>query len=94
MYLIFPNLGAVIPLLLLLVLIIYYLSSVVSSLKDANNDLKLQIRREKDAPEVPEVTTEAVATPATEKKHVRINEDINTDSDKAKLLKRMGSTES
>ncbi|XP_023232918.1 transmembrane channel-like protein 2-B isoform X1 [Centruroides sculpturatus] len=39
--------GVVIPLLLLLVLCIYYLLSLTGSLREANNDLKLQLRREK-----------------------------------------------
>ncbi|XP_060852732.1 transmembrane channel-like protein isoform X1 [Rhopalosiphum padi] len=37
----------VIPLLLLLILIIYYLASLTSSLREANNDLKTQLRRER-----------------------------------------------
>lgn len=44
--------GTVIPLLLLLILIIYYLISTVGSLTDANNDLKSQLRKEKDVSEV------------------------------------------
>ncbi|XP_022249260.1 LOW QUALITY PROTEIN: transmembrane channel-like protein 2 [Limulus polyphemus] len=39
--------GLVIPLLLLLVLIIYYLISLTGSLREANNDLKIQLRRER-----------------------------------------------
>lgn len=39
--------GIVIPLLLLLVLIIYYLLSLTNSLREANNDLKIQLRRER-----------------------------------------------
>ncbi|XP_015833695.1 transmembrane channel-like protein isoform X1 [Tribolium castaneum] len=37
----------VIPILLLLVLIIYYLVSLTSALREANNDLKFQLRRER-----------------------------------------------
>ncbi|XP_050420636.1 transmembrane channel-like protein [Adelges cooleyi] len=37
----------IIPLLLLLILIIYYLASLTSSLREANNDLKIQLRRER-----------------------------------------------
>ncbi|XP_066151559.1 transmembrane channel-like protein [Euwallacea fornicatus] len=37
----------VIPLLLLLVLIIYYMVSLTKALKEANNDLKAQLRRER-----------------------------------------------
>lgn len=37
----------VIPLLMLLVLIIYYLVSLTSSLREANADLKIQLRRER-----------------------------------------------
>ncbi|XP_044270134.1 transmembrane channel-like protein 2-A [Tribolium madens] len=37
----------VIPILLLLVLIIYYLVSLTSALREANNDLKIQLRRER-----------------------------------------------
>ncbi|KAF7284667.1 hypothetical protein GWI33_021851 [Rhynchophorus ferrugineus] len=39
--------GIVIPLLLLLVLIIYYLVSLTGALREANNDLKIQLRRER-----------------------------------------------
>ncbi|XP_060519622.1 transmembrane channel-like protein [Cylas formicarius] len=39
--------GIVIPLLLLLVLIIYYLVSLTGALREANNDLKVQLRRER-----------------------------------------------
>lgn len=39
--------GIVIPLLLLLVLIIYYLMSLTSALREANVDLKVQLRRER-----------------------------------------------
>ncbi|XP_076316361.1 transmembrane channel-like protein 1 [Tachypleus tridentatus] len=39
--------GVVIPLLLLLVLIIYYMVSLTGSLREANNDLKVQLRRER-----------------------------------------------
>ncbi|XP_050361227.1 transmembrane channel-like protein [Nymphalis io] len=37
----------VIPLLVLLILIIYYLTSLTNSLREANNDLKIQLRRER-----------------------------------------------
>ncbi|XP_045490237.1 transmembrane channel-like protein [Pieris rapae] len=37
----------VIPLLVLLILIIYYLTSLTNSLREANNDLKTQLRRER-----------------------------------------------
>ncbi|XP_063632944.1 transmembrane channel-like protein [Cydia splendana] len=37
----------VIPLLVLLILIIYYLISLTNSLREANNDLKIQLRRER-----------------------------------------------
>jgi len=39
--------GIVIPLLLLLVLIIYYLLSLTGALREANTDLKNQLRRER-----------------------------------------------
>ncbi|XP_050515872.1 transmembrane channel-like protein isoform X2 [Diabrotica virgifera virgifera] len=39
--------GIVIPLLVLLVLIIYYLMSLTNSLREANEDLKIQLRRER-----------------------------------------------
>ncbi|XP_034232808.1 transmembrane channel-like protein 2 [Thrips palmi] len=39
--------GIVIPLLLLLFLVIYYLLSLTNSLREANNDLKIQLRRER-----------------------------------------------
>ncbi|RZC36461.1 transmembrane channel-like protein 3 [Asbolus verrucosus] len=39
--------GIVIPLLLLLTLIIYYLISLTNALREANNDLKIQLRRER-----------------------------------------------
>ncbi|GFT25041.1 transmembrane channel-like protein 3 [Trichonephila clavipes] len=45
--------GVVIPLLLLLILIIYYLVSLTGSLREANNDLKMQLRREKNEREKP-----------------------------------------
>ncbi|XP_042148896.1 transmembrane channel-like protein 3 [Ixodes scapularis] len=37
--------GVVIPLILLLILIIYYLVALTGSLRESNNDLKLQLRR-------------------------------------------------
>ncbi|XP_022904331.2 transmembrane channel-like protein [Onthophagus taurus] len=39
--------GIVIPLLVLLILIIYYLISLTDALREANNDLKIQLRRER-----------------------------------------------
>ncbi|XP_056629914.1 transmembrane channel-like protein [Diorhabda sublineata] len=39
--------GIVIPLLVLLILIIYYLMSLTNSLREANEDLKIQLRRER-----------------------------------------------
>lgn len=39
--------GIVIPLLVLLILIIYYLLSLTGALREANNDLKTQLRRER-----------------------------------------------
>lgn len=39
--------GIVIPLLVLLILIIYYLVSLTNALREANNDLKIQLRRER-----------------------------------------------
>lgn len=87
--------GAVIPLLLLLVLIIYYLFSLVGSLREANNDLKSQIRKEKDVSEVGQTVVPIMVTDVpTEKKHVRIKEEVMTDSDKTKLLQKSQSTES
>lgn len=87
--------GAVIPLLLLLVLIIYYLFSLVGSLREANNDLKSQIRKEKDISEVGQTAVPIMITDVpTEKKHVRIKEEVMTDSDKTKLLQKSQSTES
>ena len=100
--------GAVIPLVLLMILIIYYLMSTVGSLREANNDLKSQLRKEKDLQEEEEeeaataaaaaaassqednpqigANIDVILTPGMEKKHVRINDDIATDSDEAKLL--------
>jgi len=89
--------GAVLPLLLLLVLFIYYLLSMVGSLKEANKDLKSQIRKDKDVSEITNVINppEILTEPPSEKKHVRIKEDVVTDSDKAKLIQsRVNSTES
>lgn len=39
--------GIVIPLLVLLILIIYYLVSLTNALRETNNDLKIQLRRER-----------------------------------------------
>lgn len=39
--------STVIPLLLLLILIIYYLVSVTNALREANQDLRLQLQRER-----------------------------------------------
>ena len=83
--------GTVVPIIILLLLIIFYLFSTVGSLKEANSDLKSQLRREKDDDELEQENkaeiVEPPSTPGMEKKHVRINaEFINTD-DKAQLLK-------
>ena len=89
--------GAVFPILLLLVLFIYYLLSIVGSLKEANNDLKSQIRKDKDVSEVGMAPPEIVAEPPPEKKHVRIKEDVVTpgDTDTTKLIQsRANSVES
>ncbi|KAL3276260.1 hypothetical protein HHI36_020975 [Cryptolaemus montrouzieri] len=39
--------GSIIPLLVLLILVIYYLTSLTSSLREANAELKFQLRRER-----------------------------------------------
>ncbi|XP_014486783.1 PREDICTED: transmembrane channel-like protein 3 isoform X2 [Dinoponera quadriceps] len=39
--------GIIIPLIVLMTLIIYYMSSLVGSLREANNDLKVQLRHER-----------------------------------------------
>ncbi|XP_018318769.1 transmembrane channel-like protein 3 [Agrilus planipennis] len=39
--------GIIIPLLILLILIIYYLVSLTGALREANNDLKIQLRQER-----------------------------------------------
>ncbi|XP_032665789.1 transmembrane channel-like protein 3 isoform X2 [Odontomachus brunneus] len=39
--------GIIIPLIVLMTLIIYYMSSLARSLREANNDLKIQLRRER-----------------------------------------------
>lgn len=70
--------GTIVPLLLLLVLIIYWLLSTVANLKDANNDLKLQLRKDKDL--ILDDGGGPPAEPLPEKKHVRINEEIDTNS--------------
>ncbi|XP_015788900.1 transmembrane channel-like protein 1 [Tetranychus urticae] len=57
--------GAVIPLILLMILIIYYLMSSVGSLREANNDLKSQLRKEKDLQEEEDEAAAAAATGAT-----------------------------
>ncbi|XP_075526894.1 transmembrane channel-like protein 1 [Dermacentor variabilis] len=58
--------GVVIPLILLLILIIYYLVALTGSLRESNNDLKLQLRREKDTETKPEKKEkeETAAAPA------------------------------
>ncbi|CAN7938954.1 unnamed protein product, partial [Ixodes hexagonus] len=59
--------GVVIPLILLLILIIYYLVALTGSLRESNNDLKLQLRREKDTEKKPTTETKdgaAVTAPA------------------------------
>ncbi|CAN7989637.1 unnamed protein product, partial [Ixodes pacificus] len=66
--------GVVIPLILLLILIIYYLVALTGSLRESNNDLKLQLRREKDTEKKPTtetkdgvtVTVPAVTVPGSE----------------------------
>lgn len=86
--------GTIIPVILLLVLIIYWLMSTVSNMRDANNDLKSQLRKEKDIPEMSKnnvnagdgVIPSADALALPEKKHVRISDEIDTNSDKQKLL--------
>lgn len=58
--------GAVIPILISLILIIYYLASTVSSSKEANRELKAQLKKDKDQEAaVPEITNTTVvdATP-------------------------------
>ncbi|CAM1328627.1 TMC3 (predicted), partial [Pycnogonum litorale] len=63
--------GIVIPMLLLLILAIYYYVSVAASLREANEDLKIQLRRERNddkrkansnAEDKKELTPEAKAT--------------------------------
>lgn len=76
--------GAVLPLLLLLILFIYYLLSTVGSLKDANKELKSQIRKDKDGSESGMVPPGIVTEPPGGK-HVRIQED-GPKLDKANLL--------
>ncbi|KAK8777870.1 hypothetical protein V5799_020794 [Amblyomma americanum] len=56
--------GVVIPLILLLILIIYYLVALTGSLRESNNDLKLQLRREKDTETKPEKKEKKEETPA------------------------------
>ena len=79
--------GAVLPLLLLLILFIYYLISTVSSLKDANKELKAQLRKDKDASEASNLAGLTVDGPAAPNlgKHVRIQEN-EPKNDKSHLL--------
>lgn len=57
--------GAVIPILISLILIIYYLASTVSSSKEANKELKAQLKKDKEQEAaVPEITNTTVADPA------------------------------
>lgn len=88
--------GSIIPLLLLLVLIIYYLLSTVAQLKEANADLKGQLRKEKDSlnPEMAkgaEGQTNGLSALA-EKKHVRINEETVTTRPELQVPDDGGST--
>lgn len=67
--------------------------STVSSLQEANSELKIALRKEKDEGEdeqrdglpIDAIPTD-ILTPGIEKKHVRINDDTPDDSDKAKLI--------
>lgn len=53
--------GTVIPMIILLILIIYYLSSTLSSSKEANKELKAQLKKDKDQEgAVPEITSTSV----------------------------------
>lgn len=53
--------GAVIPILISLILIIYYLASTVSSSKEANKELKAQLKKDKEQESaVPEITNTTV----------------------------------
>lgn len=53
--------GAVIPILIALILIIYYLASTVSSSKEANKELKAQLKKDKEQEAaVPEITNTTV----------------------------------
>lgn len=53
--------GAVIPILIALILIIYYLASTVSSSKEANKELKAQLKKDKEQESaVPEITNTTV----------------------------------
>lgn len=57
--------GTVIPIIVLLVLIIYYLSSTLSSSKEANKELKAQLKKDKEQEgTVPEITSTSVVDPA------------------------------
>ena len=56
--------GAVVPILIALILIIYYLASTVSSSKEANKELKAQLKKDKEQEAaVPEITNTSVAEP-------------------------------
>lgn len=53
--------GTIIPVLILFILIIYYLSSTLSSSKEANKELKAQLKKDKEQEgAVPEITSTAV----------------------------------
>ncbi|XP_017486506.1 PREDICTED: transmembrane channel-like protein 3 [Rhagoletis zephyria] len=79
--------GAVLPLLLLLILFIYYLLSTVSSMKEANRELKAQLRKDKDSSEANNFGLEMGVGPATQispptnAKHVRIQEHTSSAAD-------------
>ena len=64
----------IIPLLMFMLLIIYYMSASLTSLKDANMDLKAQLRKDRD---------DTVTSPV-DKKHVRIDEQSLTVNHKDK----------
>ncbi|KAI1285949.1 Transmembrane channel-like protein 3 [Halotydeus destructor] len=75
--------GTIVPLLSLLMMTIYWLYATNANLKEANNDLKMQLRKDKDliqdelaASARPEIST----VPGAEKKHVRINEEVEVDT--------------
>ena len=67
---------------------------MVGSLKDANKELKGQIRKDKDVSEVADGISapEVVTHPPPEKKHVRIQEDVVSSDDKTKLISSRGNS--